>query len=438
MKKEWKQMSGEVRVGLLGLGTVGKGVVTIIQRHQEELQHKLGTAVTIKKVLVKNKDKDRGVELDKSILTEDVNEILLDDEIDIVIEVMGGVESTKEYLMRALQSGKHVVTANKDLIALHGAELTKMAQENKCDLYYEASVGGGIPLLRGLNEGLSADYITKIMGIINGTTNYILTKMSQEGSSYDEVLKKAQELGFAESDPTADVEGLDAARKMTILAALGFSMNVNLSDVSVRGITDVTQEDLEYCDQLGYTMKLIGLAKRDDGRVEISVEPTLLPKDHPLASVHNEYNAVYVYGNAVGETMFYGPGAGSLPTASAVMADLVAVIKNMRLGVSGQSVREPMYDCVMKQPNEIDAKYFLRLHVVDRAGTFQAMTNLFAEHEISFEKLLQLPLESSGLAEVIIITHQTNKANFDELYKKLSELDVVESIESCYRVEGGY
>lgn len=431
-------MLEEVRVGLLGLGTVGQGVVTIIQRHQEELQNKLGCSVKLKKILVQNKEKERSVDIDKSLLTEDVNEILLDDEIDVVIEVMGGVELTKEYLVKALQSGKHVVSANKDLIALHGAELTKIAKENQCDLYYEASVGGGIPLLRTLNDGLSADYITKIMGIINGTTNYILTKMSQEGSSYEEVLKQAQELGFAESDPTADVEGLDAARKMTILAALGFSMNVNLQDVYVRGITDVTQEDLKYCDKLGYTMKLIGLAKRDDGRVEISVEPTLLPKEHPLASVNYEYNAVYVYGNAVGETMFYGPGAGSLPTASAVMADLVAVIKNMRLGVSGRSVREPLYECVMKEPHEIDAKYFLRLHVVDRAGTFQAMTNLFASHEISFEKLLQLPLENSGLAEVIIITHQTNKANFDELYKKLSELDVVKSIESCYRVEGGY
>ncbi len=431
-------MSGEVRVGLLGLGTVGKGVVTIIQHHQEELQHQIGCSVTIQKVLVQDKEKHRSVDLDASVLTEDINEILMDNEIDIVIEVMGGVESTREHLIKALQSGKHVVTANKDLIALYGAELTRIASDNSCDLYYEASVGGGIPLLRGLNEGLSADHITKIMGIVNGTTNYILTKMTQEGSSYDDVLKRAQELGFAESDPTADVEGLDAARKMTILAALGFSMNVNLKDVSVRGISSVTQEDLEYCDQLGYTMKLIGLAKRDDGRVEISVEPTLLPKSHPLASVHNEYNAVYVYGKAVGETMFYGPGAGSLPTASAVMADLVAVIKNMRLGVSGRSVREPLYECVLKEAKEIDAKYFLRLRVVDRAGTFQALTKLFASYEVSFEKLLQLPLESSGLAEVIVVTHQTNKENFDELHKKLTELDVIESIESCYRVEGGY
>ncbi|NEU30075.1 homoserine dehydrogenase [bacterium LRH843] len=430
-------MTGEIRVGLLGLGTVGKGVVTIIDRHQDELRHQVGCPVLVKKVLVRDKEKSRSVDIDSKLITEDVEEILTDHEIDVIIEVMGGVEMTREYVLRALQSGKHVVTANKDLIALHGAELSRVASENGCDLYYEASVAGGIPILRSLCDGLAGDRITKIMGIVNGTTNYILTKMTQEGSSYDDVLKKAQELGFAESDPTADVEGLDAARKMAILASLGFSMNVKLDDVIVRGISSVTKDDLDYCDQLGYTMKLIGLAKRDDGRVEVSVEPTLLPKEHPLASVHNEYNAVYVHGEAVGETMFYGPGAGSLPTASAVVSDLVTVMKNMRLGISGKAFREPLHECVLKQDNEIDSKYFLRLRVVDKAGTFQALTNLFASHEVSFEKLLQLPVPGGEAAEVIVITHHTNKENYEELYKKLSELEVIESIESCYRVEGG-
>ncbi|TWI60104.1 homoserine dehydrogenase [Halalkalibacter nanhaiisediminis] len=430
-------MSAEVRVGLLGLGTVGTGVVSIISRHQEELRHQVGCPVTIKKVLVRDKAKPRPVDVDETMVTEHIDEILTDEHIDIVIEVMGGVESTKEHLLKALRNGKHVVTANKDLMALHGAELLRVASENGCDLYYEASVAGGIPILRSLVDGLAADRITKMMGIVNGTTNYILTKMTQEGSSYEEVLKQAQLLGFAESDPTADVEGLDAARKMAILATLGFSMNVSLDDVVVRGISSVTKSDLDYCDQLGYTMKLIGLAKRDDGRVEVSVEPTLLPKEHPLASVHNEYNAVYVYGEAVGETMFYGPGAGSLPTATAVVSDLVSVMKNMRLGVSGRIVQGPLHERILKRDNEIDSKYFLRLRVIDKAGTFQAVTNLFACHEVSFEKLLQLPVEGAEVAEVIVITHHTNKENYEKLYKKLSELEVIESIESCYRVEGG-
>ncbi|MCL7748926.1 homoserine dehydrogenase [Halalkalibacter alkaliphilus] len=429
--------AAEVRVGLLGLGTVGTGVVSIISRHQDELRHQVGCPVTVKKVLVRDKEKQRPVDLDESLVTDQIEDVLFDQNIDVVIEVMGGVETTREHLLTALRNGKHVVTANKDLMALYGAELLQVASENGCDLYYEASVAGGIPILRSLSDGLSADRITKMMGIVNGTTNYILTKMTQNGSSYEEVLKVAQELGFAESDPTADVEGLDAARKMAILATLGFSMDVSLDDVSVKGISSVTKTDLDYCDQLGYTMKLIGLAKRDEGRVEVSVEPTLLPKEHPLASVHNEYNAVYVYGEAVGETMFYGPGAGSLPTATAVVSDLVSVMKNMRLGVCGRQVQEPLHARVLKKANEIDSKYFMRLRVLDKAGTFQAVTSLFASHDVSFEKLLQLPIEGEEVAEVIVITHHTTKENYEQLYNKLSELEVIESIESSYRVEGG-
>ena len=249
--------------------------------------------------------------------------------LDVVIEVMGGIKETKEYLLNALRQGKHVVTANKDLMALHGSELLTVASQNGCDLFYEASVAGGIPILRGLVDGLASDRITQMMGIVNGTTNYILTKMSQSGSSYEDALKEAQELGFAETDPTSDVEGLDAARKMTILATLGFSMHIELNDIKVSGISTVTDEDIRYGKQLGYTMKLLGYAHREGEKVEVSVQPTFLSDNHPLASVQNEYNAVYVYGEAVGETMFYGPGAGSLPTATAVVSDLVAIIKNL-------------------------------------------------------------------------------------------------------------
>ncbi len=434
---EWSEMKKGINVGLLGLGTVGTGVISIIEQHQQELQHKVGCSVNVKKVLVRNLEKKRGVSLDRSLLTTNPDDVCQNPDIDVVIEVMGGVEDTKQYLIEALRQKKHVVTANKDLMALHGAELLRIASENGSDLYYEASVAGGIPILRSLADGLAADRIKKMMGIVNGTTNYILTKMSQEGSSYDDVLAQAQELGFAESDPTADVEGLDAARKMAILATLGFSMDVKLADVSVKGISSVSDRDLYYCDQLGYTMKLIGLAKRDDDRIEVSVGPTLLPNEHPLASVHNEYNAVYVYGNAVGETMFYGPGAGSLPTATAVVSDLITVMKNMKLGVNGHAVHAPLHEKVLKEDREIESKYFFRMRVTDKAGTFQAITSLFAEHEVSFEKLLQLPIEGVEAAEVIVITHHTSKENYEQLYKRLEALDVVENVESSYRVEGG-
>ncbi|MFA9556371.1 homoserine dehydrogenase [Evansella sp. AB-rgal1] len=429
-------MVQKVSVGLLGLGTVGSGVVEIIDNHQDKLMHQVGCEVKISKILVHDVDKKRDVYLNGTRLTNNVDDILNDSEIDVVIEVMGGIDDTKEYILQALRNKKHVITANKDLMALHGKELLQTAAENQCDLFYEASVAGGIPILRSLVEGLASDRITKMMGIVNGTTNYILTKMSQEGRKYDEVLKEAQELGYAEADPTSDVEGLDAARKIAILGTLGFSMHIDLDDVSVSGISQVTKEDLEYSDQLGYTMKLIGLAIRTGEKVEISVQPTLVPHSHPLASVHNEFNAVYVYGEAVGETMFYGPGAGKLPTATAVVSDLVEVVKNMRLGVNGNSAVVPQFKKNLKSAEDITAKYFLRIHAKDQPGTFAALTSLFSEQSVSLEKILQLPVEDSKLAEIIIITHKATKQNFENILMQLKDLDVVEAVKSSYRVEG--
>lgn len=426
----------EISIGLLGLGTVGSGVVQIIEDHQEKLMYQVGCPIKVKKILVKSLDKERAIEVDPSVLTTDVNEVLFDPEIDVVVEVMGGVEQTKKLLIQALQNKKHVVTANKDLMAVHGSELLTVAAENGCDLFFEASVAGGIPIIRTIVDGLASDRITKMMGIVNGTTNYILTKMSKDGASYDEVLKEAQQLGFAEADPTSDVEGLDAARKMTILATLGFSMKIDLDDVSVQGITGITEEDLQYGKQLGYTMKLIGMAQEDEGKVEVSVQPTFLSNSHPLASVQNEYNAVFVCGEAVGETMFYGPGAGSLPTATSIVSDLVVVMKNMRLGVNGKSAISPQYQKNMKSADEIFSKYFLRLQVSDAIGVFAEITSLFAEHNISFEKILQLPIKKREVAEVVLVTHHASKKDFEDILGRLRDLQSVKNIKSCYRVEG--
>lgn len=274
------------------------------------------------------------------------------------------------------------------------------------------------------------------MGIVNGTTNYILTKMDEDGLSYETALKEAQELGFAESDPTADVEGLDAARKMAILARLAFHTNVELDDVEVSGISNVSVDDLNYGQKLGYTMKLIGYAHIDDQQLEVSVQPTFLAKNHPLASVKNEYNAVYVNGEAVGETMFYGPGAGSLPTATAVMADVVAVIKNMRLGVNGKSVLAPRFERVLKTPDQRFSKHYFRLHLQDEVGAFSKITALFNELGISFEQILQTPLSKDELAEIIIVTHRISLENFHKALMQLRDLSVVKEVISHYRVEG--
>ncbi|QKS72903.1 homoserine dehydrogenase [Paenalkalicoccus suaedae] len=429
-------MTQQMNVGLLGLGTVGTGVLEIIEQHQDKLAHQIGARVEVQKILVSTLDKDRGEHIDRAKLTDRVEDILTDDSIDVIVEVMGGIEEARNYIHKALEHGKHVVTANKDVMALYGSELLQLANEKKCDLFYEASVAGGIPILRTIVEGLASDRITKIMGIVNGTTNYILTQMSKEGRIYEEVLKEAQALGYAEADPTSDVEGLDAARKIAILGTLGFSMRLDLDDVSVQGISNVTSQDLAYGDQLGYTMKLVGIANRDGDKVEVSVQPTLVPHSHPLASVDDEFNAVYVYGEAVGETMFYGPGAGKLPTATAVVSDLVEVLKNKRLGVNGNSAVIPQFEKLLKTDDEIRSKYFLRIHAKDIPGTFAILTALFHEHHISLEKILQVPLNEGKLAEIIVVTHEVTKLDYAAVIDRLNEEDVVVEIKSSYRAEG--
>lgn len=429
-------MGNKVHVGLLGLGVVGSGVVQIINEHQEKLKHQLGVSVEVKKVLVRNLEKNREVNVDASLLTDDANEVLNDPEIDVVIEVMGGIDTAKDYILRAFQSKKHVISANKDLVALHGPALHAEAEKNKSDFYYEASVAGGIPILRGITDGLSSDRIERVIGIVNGTTNYILTKMAEEGTSYEDALKQAQELGFAEADPTADVEGLDAARKMAILARLAFYAPVDLDDVKVKGISNISTEDINYGSELGYTMKLIGYADFKDGQLETHVLPTFLSNDHPLASVKNEYNAVYVYGEAVGETMFYGPGAGSLPTATAIVSDLVAVVKNIRLGITGEQIVKTYFDKALKDEHERFSQYYLRLNVKDEAGVFSQVSSLFHEHEISLKRIIQQPIEVDQTAEIIVITHHTSEENFTHLLENVKKLDVLNEISSYYRVEG--
>ncbi|WP_201007631.1 homoserine dehydrogenase [Paenibacillus glycanilyticus] len=425
-----------VKVGLLGLGTVGTGVVRIVEGHQEDLQSQVGSPIVIEKILVQNKSKARSISIDANKLTEDPWEIIGNPDIDVIVEVMGGIGSTKEYIMEALSRGKHVVTANKDLMALHGPEILAKAQEHGCDVLYEASVAGGIPIIRTLVEGFSSDRITKIMGIVNGTTNYILSKMSLEGASYGDVLKEAQELGYAEADPTSDVEGLDAARKMTILATLGFRAKVALDDVSVQGMSKVSKEDILYAKRLGYEVKLLGIAERQDDQFSISVQPTMVKKSHPIASVNGVYNAVYVYGEAVGETMFYGPGAGELPTATSIVSDLVAVVKNLKLGVNGKQGVLTYKEKKLKSDEQISSKYFLLLHVDDRAGVLAQITQIFAEYEVSLESVLQQPNPNNPDAEIIVITHDANKAAIQKVLQKFESLDVIRKVKSVYRVEG--
>jgi len=428
----------QVKVGLMGLGTVGTGVLRILDGHQSDLVKQTGLEIVVEKILVQDPNKERSIRINPEWLTTDPYAVLRNPNIDIIIEVMGRTHPTKEYILEALEYGKHVVTANKDLMALHGAEILTKAGEKGCDVFYEASVGGGIPILRALVEGLSSDRIHKMMGIVNGTTNYILTKMSKEGAPYEKVLKEAQELGYAEADPTSDVEGLDAARKMAILSTLGFRVNYHLEDVRVRGISKVTAEDIHYGKKLGYEIKLLGIAQNDDGCIEVSVQPTMIHHTHPLASVNGVFNAVYVYGEAVGETMFYGPGAGELPTATAITSDLVTVVKNMKLGVNGRGMVAPYRETVLKTPEQIESKFFLRLIVSDQRGVLAEITSLLANSDISIEQIMQQPCgEATKQAEIIIITHMATKANMEKLLRDFSHLKSINEVKSLYRVEGG-
>jgi homoserine dehydrogenase len=321
-------------------------------------------------------------------------------------------------------------------MALHGSEILAKAQEKQCDVFYEASVAGGIPIIRTLIEGFSSDKIMKIIGIVNGTTNYILTKMSQEGASYSDVLKEAQDLGYAEADPTSDVEGLDAARKMAILGTLGFRTNVELHDVSVSGISEVSKADIAFAKRLGYEIKLVGIAERQDEEFSISVQPTLIRASHPLASVNGVFNAVYVYGEAVGETMFYGAGAGAMPTATSVVADLVAVIKNLKLGVNGLKQIVPYKQKKLKSDEDIFYKNFLLLHVDDKAGVLAKITQVFAEYDVSLDSVVQQANANNPDAEIIIVTHNASKASMNKVLRHFKELKVIHRIKSHYRVEG--
>ncbi len=425
----------KIRIGLLGLGTVGGGVYKLLTNRAAAIAQQIGSELTIERILVRDIAKARKLDIPQELLTTDYNEIVGNPEIDIVVELLGGIEPAYQYITAALQNGKSVVTANKDVIADYGVRLHRLAAEYEADLCYEASVAGGIPVLRGLVQGLASDEIYKVMGIVNGTTNYIMTQMAEEGLDYETALKQAQELGFAEPDPTNDVEGLDAARKMTILASLAFSMGLKMEDVKVRGISGVTLEDIRAVKEFGYVIKLIGVAKQDKGKAEISVEPTLLKETHPLAAVKNEFNAIYLYGHAVGQTMFYGPGAGEMPTAMAVVSDIMESARNFILGVEGKGLWRPNMPAVMKSSEEKEAKYFLRLVVKDEIGVLNRITEVFAGHRISIENILQELHEQTGQANIIIVTHRLIESNFEKAMQALQQLKELIDIKSCYRVE---
>lgn len=421
----------KIKAALLGLGTVGGGVYKLVQRQKEETVKKSGANLEITRILVHNMNKQReGV--DASLLTDNWKEIVEDPEISIVIEVMGGIEPAKTMILEALCAGKNVVTANKDLVAVHGRELLDAAQENQVDFLFEAAVAGGIPIIRPLKQCLAANEIDEVIGIVNGTTNYILTKMFEDGMDFSEALAKATELGYAEADPTADVEGLDAGRKVAILASIAFHSRVVFDDVYTEGITKISAKDVAYAKEFGSVIKLLGVAHNREDGIEVAVYPMMLPKNHPLASVRDSFNAVFVHGDALDDAMFYGRGAGELPTASAVMGDVIDIIRDIRFSCTGRISCTCYKNTPVKSSDDVKNKFFVRMQVTNKPGVLARIASMFGEHKVSISKVIQKVI-TDGVAELVIVTEAVKEYHMQDALMHLREMDTTQEISSVIR-----
>ena len=424
-----------INIALLGFGTVGSGVAETIKRNSQMMAEQLGCQLKITYVLVRHPDKYKNVPLLEGVhLTSSFEEIMADPDIGIVVEVMGGIHPAKEYIFEALNHKMSVVSANKDVVALFGPEIMHTAMENHVNFSCEASVGGGIPILRPLHDSLAANEIESIVGIVNGTTNFILSSMDEEGVSYSDALRVAQKKGFAEADPTNDVCGYDAARKLAILASIGFRANVTFDDVLVEGIEKISQKDVQYASEMGYAIKLLAVGTRQDNGIALNVYPAFVPRTHPLASVKGSYNAIYVTGNIVDDVMFYGRGAGSLPTASAVMADVISTAKHIMNGSTGtgmmltETKRIPFYSSL-----KLKNSYYFRLIVDDVTGVLSQIASAYADHDISIKEVVQKS-RFEGAAELMIITQDTPRENIIQVEKALQVLPCMRQVANIVRV----
>lgn len=427
-----------INIGLLGLGNVGSGVWEILQRSSEQVAGRAGGALQIAGILVRNPDKPRSVAVPRSLLTTDAWSLINNPQIPIIVENIGcsggSTEPARSYILAALKAGKHVVTANKEVLAKHANELYSALHEGRGGLYFEAAVAGGIPIVKAFKESLAANRVKALMGIINGTTNYMLTRMSREKLDFASVLAEAQRLGYAEPDPTSDVEGHDAAYKLAILASIAFEADIDVADVYREGITRITPEDLQYAEELGLVVKLLAIAKNDNGNIEVRVHPTMIPATHPLANVNDVFNAIFVQGDAVGDLMFYGRGAGTMPTGSAVVADCIDAAQNLRRGVSAP-LNGHRRRCTLKPISDTVARYYINIRVVDRPGVLAAIAAVFGQAEVSIESMIQKGRREDPVS-LVFVTHSVAERNVRAALDKALQLSVVREIANVIRVEG--
>jgi homoserine dehydrogenase len=424
----------KVKIALLGLGNVGQGVWKILNTNKNEIIMNCGYEIEVSKILVRDVNKPREVVVPKEILTDNVEEIFEDDSIKIVVELMGGAEPAKDNMLRAMRLKKHVVTANKLVLATQGAELFYTAEKEGVLFYYEASVGGGIPIIREINESLTANKIEKLFGIINGTTNYILTKMTLEGMGFNEALKEAQDKGYAEADPTSDVEGFDAAYKLAIMSSLSFGTKVNLDFVYREGISNIKAVDIEYARKFGYVIKLLAVGKEADNKLELRVHPTMIPSNHPLANVNDSFNAIFIKGNAVGDLMLYGRGAGALPTGSAVVGDIISILRNNVDFATVTAIKNNLPPKKVQSHQENISGYYIRLDVKDQAGILGEVSVIFGKHNVSILTVTQ-DIKSEASVSLVFITHETSEGNILKSVKGIKALDMVNRIENIIRIE---
>ena len=431
----------EIKVGLIGFGTVGSGVVKILQRNSRLIEERMGAKIVLKRIADIDLEKDRGVKLRPGVLTPNAEEVIKDPEIDIVMELMGGIEPARSYILKAIQSKKHVVTANKALLALHGDEIFRDAYRFGVDVNFEASVGGGIPLIRSIKEGLVANRIQSIFGILNGTSNYILSKMTNEGRGFKEVLKEAQEKGYAEADPTYDIEGIDAAHKLAILIRLAFGTLVRFKEIFIGGISEITPLDIQFSREFGYRIKLLAIAKVDQGKIEARVHPTMIPQRHLLSTVEGVFNAIYIKGDAVGPTLFYGQGAGQMPTGSAVVSDLVELGRNLLVRANGHRVPSLSYQefaiekTPLKKIEEVVMPYYMRFSALDRPGVLSKISGILGKHDISIVSVIQKGRRIKGAVPIVMMTHEAKEKNVHRALKEIDRLGVILGRTMYIRVE---
>jgi homoserine dehydrogenase len=424
-----------IRIGFLGLGVVGSGAYALIERNRGSIEHKIGSRIVVSRIAVRDLAKRRAVTVPREILTNNPIEVVDDPDVDIVCELIGGVSPAREYVLRALRAGKHVVSANKELIAKHGAEIIELADSRRLDFAYEGSVAGGIPIIQPLRSALAGNSIIEVKGIVNGTTNYILTRMTREGAEFGDVLREAQALGYAEADPTSDVDGYDAQYKLAILASLAFTTQVRVSDVYVEGISHVTARDIDCARDLGYVIKLLAIAARSgENDIQARVHPALVPAGHPLASTNDVYNAILARGDAVGDVMFFGRGAGMMPTGSAVVGDIIDICRNIQAGATGRIPSACFSRRNVLPMDTVRTKYYVRMLVRDTPGVLAAVASVFGEHRVSIETVVQKATREDQ-AEIVWVTHEVLEADMRAALGRIRELPVVDSLENWLRVE---